>query len=344
MRAPSRSLRSRTARPARRSLSRQERVVPQTLSVFPCRTSRTPARKTSSLSTVPTSSSSARISVFTCTDATGVGGDALGHAVLNDASSRRAVSIAKRCLARVTAGISGLNGSVAPRTQRATAPGNGSKAFALRHTDSHRWNREQNRFIGGRRQVGLGPRPDQRCVGEKLHRRQGRSQPSHRLAAHDHRVSGQEIPGLTSTPSRSIGLTPSHKSAVSTSRSGQGSWSITTSTASRVVPSSSLMITRASPTRASKSEDFPAFGGPASTTAAPSRPGIAAGNHGRELVELPNDRIRCGRSSQSRSAGRPSDFVNSSSATEPAHWRSTTVAAVQPGSARHSTDSTPPPD
>ena len=73
------------------------------------------------------------------------------------------------------------------------------------------------------------------------------------------------------TPSPSIASPVSRSPAVSTRRTGQPPMSNHSSIESRVVPGVAETIARLSPRRAFRSELFPAFGGPAITTRAPSR-------------------------------------------------------------------------
>jgi hypothetical protein len=81
----------------------------------------------------------------------------------------------------------------------------------------------------------------------------------------------------TSMPRRSTGSSVSRSPAVSISRSGHGARSTVASSASRVVPGTSVTRARASPASALNSDDLPAFGGPAMTHTAPSRAIAPAG-------------------------------------------------------------------
>ena len=75
----------------------------------------------------------------------------------------------------------------------------------------------------------------------------------------------------TSIPSFSTRSVLSRSPAVSTRRNGKPSTTACASMASRVVPGISVTIARSLPSSALNREDFPALGGPAITSRAPSR-------------------------------------------------------------------------
>ncbi len=81
------------------------------------------------------------------------------------------------------------------------------------------------------------------------------------------------------------------------------------SRASRVVPAISVTIARSLPSSALKSDDFPAFGRPASTVSAPSRSSSPSGAVARSAsiraaASTADARIRSGGTGGSSSSGK----------------------------------------